>query len=39
MEQSIINILKNQGSNLQNLEQELSNKKEEEKKYEEGVSY
>lgn len=38
MEQSIINILKNQGSNLQNLEQELTNKKEEEKKYEEGVN-
>ena len=37
MEKSIINILQNQGSNLQNLEQDLSNKKEEEKKYEEGV--
>jgi hypothetical protein len=29
--------LKNQGNNLQSLEQELYNKKEEEKKYEEGV--
>jgi len=37
MEKSIINILQNQGSNLQNLEQDLANKKEEEKKYEEGI--
>ena len=38
IEQSIINILKNQGNNLQSLEQELNNKREEEKKYEEGVN-
>jgi DNA repair ATPase RecN len=37
MEKSIVNILQNKGMNLQNLEKELGNKKEEERKLEEGI--